>query len=197
MNLHQFLKSLSSFPRISVFRHWFLFVLEIFPLNFTITNVQRSLKSPLIKKYKKILEEKVIQLSSLVEINWKSKDFTISNEAISILWRVYFDRSGNSVSPILYRSILSLLLVFFSRIREEDFTERRAFAQESKNPRSLDPRYIRGGKRNSGLFGRGSFNVHRLDSSISSIVVATGRARGIPRNFVKVDLVCCERKSEI
>lgn len=86
---------------------------------------------------------------------------------------------------------------FFSRIREEDFTERRAFAQESKNPRSLDPRYIRGGKRNSGLFGRGSFNVHRLDSSISSIVVATGRARGIPRNFVKVDLVCCERKSEI
>lgn len=115
MNLHQFLKSLSSFPRISVFRHWFLFVLEIFPLNFTITNVQRSLKSPLIKKYKKILEEKVIQLSSLVEINWKSKDFTISNEAISILWRVYFDRSGNSVSPILYRSILSLLLVFFFR----------------------------------------------------------------------------------
>lgn len=114
MNLHQFLKSLSSFPRISVFRHWFLFVLKIFPSNFTITNVQ-SLKSPLIKKYKKVLEEKVIQLSSLVEINWKSKDFTISNEAISILWRVYFDRSGNSVSPILYRSILSLLLVFFFR----------------------------------------------------------------------------------
>lgn len=113
MNLHQFLKSLSSFPRISVFRHWFLFVLEVFPSNFTTTNVQQSLKSPLIKKYKKILEEKVIQLSSLVEINWKSKDFTISNEAISILWRVYFDRSGNSVSPILYRSILSLLLVFF------------------------------------------------------------------------------------
>lgn len=85
---------------------------------------------------------------------------------------------------------------FFSRIREEDFTQRRAFAQESKNPRSLDPRYIRGGKRNSGLLGRGSFNVHRLDSSISSIVVATGRARGIPRNFVKV-ISFVVRKSEI
>lgn len=119
------------------------------------------------------------------------------NEAISILWRVYFDRFlvPEIVSRILYRSIY-LSCSFFSRIREEDFTERRAFAQESKNPRSLDPRYIRGGKRNSGLLGRGSFNVHRLDSSISSIVVATGRARGIPRNFVKV-ISFVVRKSEI
>lgn len=156
------------------------------------------------KIYKKILKKKVIKLSSLIKINQrKSRSSNKQQRDEFTTWTKQFRYSDVIISIVsLFRKLclefyidpsISLVRFFFSRIREEDLRERRAFAQESKNPRSLDPRYIRGGKRNSGLFGRGSFNVHRLDSSISSIVVATGRARGIPRNFVKVTPLLWEK----
>lgn len=157
---------------------------------------KRSLKSPLIKKFKKNTQKENHTII-IVEIDWKNK------QQRSTTWTKQFRDVSISIVFLFRKLCLEFYIDpsispvrFFSRIREEDFTERRAFAQESKNSRSLDPRYIRGGKRNSGLFGRGSFNVHRLDSSISSIVVATGRARGIPRNFVKV-ISFVVRKSEI